>query len=340
MSIMPSTIKLLVFREVLPGDIKKHSAKSNVSQSGGGARDLRFRGTQWVPFLSRMFPMSTGQSGVSSATVHWFSLDKSAKSATVEWWRPTYARPGETRIGRINQITAWSVNQVEFFSDKSKGIKWFFVLFLDEKGFLWASLVRQSDLNKQAPQIKEFVEEVIRATPSGRTVAGAKDFSAEHISVNLGLTQAQLSVLNSVTDDEKLSSKKLAQIDDITRDKDLEKLILEWSNKNKGKTPKEIRQRVTRLKRCVALVVALKKKYGYKCQVMSCGFTFRMSNGGYYCEAAHINPISRRKAGLDTSENILILCPNHHKMLDYGAMRIISSIEVEIEGKICKLNRK
>jgi len=332
-------IKMIVFREVLSGDIKKHSAKSNIAASGGGARDLRFRGKQWIPFLGRMFPTPTAKKGVSSAVVHWLSPDRTIKSARIEWWRPTHARPGETRIGRITQISAWAVDQAQFNSDNAKGIKWFFVLFLDREGRLWASLARQSELEAQLPQIAEFIDAEIRATPTGTTVSGAKDFSSAHRSINLGLTTAQLDALNKITDGKRVSLEKLAQVDELTRDRDLDKLLAEWSKKNHGMAPKEMHGRVTRLKRCVAMVAAIKKKYGCRCQVLSCGFTFKMSNGNHYCEAAHIDPIRRRKAGLDTPENILILCPNHHKMLDYGAMQIISPREVKIEGKIHKLNR-
>ncbi|MBU0559050.1 MAG: HNH endonuclease [Bacteroidetes bacterium] len=43
--------------------------------------------------------------------------------------------------------------------------------------------------------------------------------------------------------------------------------------------------------------------------------TFK-KNGDFYIEAAHIKP--KHKKSKETPENILILCPNHHKEFDFG----------------------
>jgi len=80
------------------------------------------------------------------------------------------------------------------------------------------------------------------------------------------------------------------------------------------------REIVKRIKRNRRLVRDLKRLYEGSCQV--CGFTFEKSKGGRYCEAAHIRPISLREADLDIRDNLVVLCPNHHKMLDLGAMSI------------------
>ena len=52
----------------------------------------------------------------------------------------------------------------------------------------------------------------------------------------------------------------------------------------------------------------------YKCQV--CSTTIKKKDGGFYIEAAHIEP--KHKKGRETPNNILLLCPNHHKEFDYG----------------------
>jgi HNH endonuclease len=76
------------------------------------------------------------------------------------------------------------------------------------------------------------------------------------------------------------------------------------------------REVIKRVKRNRKLVRELKRLYKGRCQV--CGFTIEKGKGGHYCEAAHLLPISLRKANLDIRDNLVILCPNHHKMLDYG----------------------
>lgn len=75
-----------------------------------------------------------------------------------------------------------------------------------------------------------------------------------------------------------------------------------------------------RLKRDRGLAIRVKALYEGRCQC--CGFTFAKPDGTPYSEAAHLRRISLREADLDIGDNIVVLCPNHHKMLDYGAMEI------------------
>jgi len=84
--------------------------------------------------------------------------------------------------------------------------------------------------------------------------------------------------------------------------------------------PKSRKRLVESLERNRKLVAKLKKLYEGKCQC--CGFTFMQNNGHPYCEAAHLKPMARREANIDVKDNIFILCPNHHKRLDYGGMSI------------------
>lgn len=71
---------------------------------------------------------------------------------------------------------------------------------------------------------------------------------------------------------------------------------------------------INRIKRVKSIVDALKEKYHYKCQI--CGFNFKMKNGNEYCEAHHLVPLST--GGSQMPENVIIICPNHHRMLHYA----------------------
>jgi predicted restriction endonuclease len=62
------------------------------------------------------------------------------------------------------------------------------------------------------------------------------------------------------------------------------------------------------------LMVQIKKYRNYKCQF--CSTTIPKASGGYYIEACHIKP--KAEGGKDSLDNILILCPNCHKLFDYG----------------------
>lgn len=86
---------------------------------------------------------------------------------------------------------------------------------------------------------------------------------------------------------------------------------------------------VQRLTRDRKIVADLKGLYEGRCQ--HCGFTFTQANGKTYSEAAHLRAIANREADLDTKDNLVVLCANHHRMLDYGA------IEIEYDAKADEL---
>lgn len=67
-------------------------------------------------------------------------------------------------------------------------------------------------------------------------------------------------------------------------------------------------------KRYNYLMEHIKKYRDYKCQF--CSTTILKANGSYYIEACHIK--AKADGGSDTLDNILILCPNCHKLFDYG----------------------
>lgn len=67
-----------------------------------------------------------------------------------------------------------------------------------------------------------------------------------------------------------------------------------------------------KVKRHNYLMVKIKEYRGYKCQF--CSHEIPKENGGFYIEACHIN--AKYSGGKDSLENILILCPNCHKLFD------------------------
>lgn len=327
----PGKSLLLVFREVLPGDIKKQLAQSNIAKSGRGARDLRFRNVKgWAPFFGRLFTTPSAKKGVVKGKVHWVNGIGRIRSVDIECWRPTKARPNELRLGKIHLVGGWVVNEAAYAASHERGKKWFYCLFLDDRNRLWARLLTEEDLSNEPEAVRDYVRRRIQETRAGATVYGAISLVDLHQTLETGLSEEQAKVLSRATASDESSAESLEAVDEVTRGRRLERVVEEWRKRNADREPEEIERRVRRLKRGYGLVRSLKKKYGYKCQIGSCRFTFRMRNGGWYCEAAHIKPLSGRRPGLDLPENILILCANHHKMLDYGAMRVITLTEVEI----------
>jgi len=84
--------------------------------------------------------------------------------------------------------------------------------------------------------------------------------------------------------------------------------------------PSRSKQEVYRILRDTQLARQLKLLHHHKCQL--CGDTINLSNDALYSEAHHIKPLGKPHNGPDVAENILVLCPNHHVMVDYGAIQL------------------
>lgn len=99
--------------------------------------------------------------------------------------------------------------------------------------------------------------------------------------------------------------------DNIGVDSNLEKNLLEDLQMLDNKY-KEITKSV--IIRYQKIVEHIKQTRGRKCQI--CQYSFIMDNGNEYCEAHHIQYLS--KNGSQSSDNVILLCPNHHRMFHYA----------------------
>ncbi len=90
-------VKLVIYKKIVEGDLSKFTATSNITPSGGGARDLRFSpATEFFPVFQRMF---TQNGPILSGYFSWVNH----ADTRVEIHPPTNARPNEVRIGRIHE---------------------------------------------------------------------------------------------------------------------------------------------------------------------------------------------------------------------------------------------
>ena len=74
----------------------------------------------------------------------------------------------------------------------------------------------------------------------------------------------------------------------------------------------------------IALIKILRN---YECQI--CGLSIIKRDGSKYVEAAHIIP--KHKKGNEKPDNIILLCPNHHKEFDIGHREIKKHTKDKIE---------
>lgn len=115
----PAGVKRVVFKQIVEGDFRKFEAQSNDADSGGGARDLRFRPyDEFEKIFRQIFPgvrtekrkRDGGKSDVEILVgrLHWSDGGKDAsKEATFE--PPTDARPNEGRIPVVHTYPPFNV---------------------------------------------------------------------------------------------------------------------------------------------------------------------------------------------------------------------------------------
>lgn len=91
-------IKIVIYKRIVEGDLSKFTATSNITQTGGGARDLRFSpASEFFPVFQRMFEQDAD--GVLRGQFSW--ADSPPTEAEIH--PPTNSRPNEVRIGRIHE---------------------------------------------------------------------------------------------------------------------------------------------------------------------------------------------------------------------------------------------
>lgn len=95
---------------------------------------------------------------------------------------------------------------------------------------------------------------------------------------------------------------------------------LESLGQEEGESPSRRQVVVNRIIRDSALSRFLKALYQSQCQI--CTRSFGLPNGGKYAESHHLRPLGKTHAGIDKETNMMVLCPNHHAMMDFGVIAV------------------
>ena len=77
---------------------------------------------------------------------------------------------------------------------------------------------------------------------------------------------------------------------------------------------------VNRIIRNTLMTRKVKALHGSRCQI--CGGSILLPDGSSYVEAHHIIPLGAPHNGPDRPSNIVVVCPNHHAMLDFGSIEL------------------
>ncbi|MEE9408692.1 MAG: HNH endonuclease [Polaribacter sp.] len=101
------------------------------------------------------------------------------------------------------------------------------------------------------------------------------------------------------------------------KEKSRREIKIELDNLPKFETEEIIinQKKYKRDNKAIALIKILRKN---ECQI--CGEFIRKKDGTKYIEACHIK--AKREKGNESLENIILLCPNHHKEFDLGDLKI------------------
>ncbi|MBF4237467.1 hypothetical protein, partial [Vibrio anguillarum] len=103
----------ILYKEIVPGDLRKIHAVSNDADTGGGARDFRFGSYQSIAAtVMQMFPIpvveSRRRSGVLVPTTiysgkFYWKQNGIVQTAMSYFEPPTDARPAEGRITKVHE---------------------------------------------------------------------------------------------------------------------------------------------------------------------------------------------------------------------------------------------
>jgi hypothetical protein len=173
----------IVFREILDGDRRKFIARSNDSETGGGARDLRF--SSWPSMqatLRKLFPGTRIEKRkrsqntsleVFTGRFHWMQNgEEKSREALLE--PPTDARPNEGRITRVHEYPCFTISEPEEGSGR------LLALFVQRHdGTVWPFAITERSLEHDDwnPAVAEFLLSALNASRRERRAAyGFYDF--------------------------------------------------------------------------------------------------------------------------------------------------------------------
>ncbi|WP_321280164.1 HNH endonuclease [Marinifilum fragile] len=112
------------------------------------------------------------------------------------------------------------------------------------------------------------------------------------------------------------------------------KIIALKSGEINDEVVRKIRQ-VNTIQRDKKIVQEIKSLYDNTCQI--CGVGLKITSDIKYSEIHHIKPLGKPHNGPDILGNLICVCPNHHVMLDLGAIPLeidrfkLSKHEIDLE---------
>ena len=179
----------ILYKEIVEGYLRKILAKSNDSDTGGGARDFRFGSyKQLLPVIKQMFPTVVkedrkrngfvNQIDVFKGIFHW----KNAADGTVHtkdsfFEPPTDVRPSEGRIARVHEYGCFDTSLIP---KGGEGNRIILLLIQNYDGDVWPHFAEEQSLRTHGlwdPVVaKELLNCIDAERGESRAVIGFCDF--------------------------------------------------------------------------------------------------------------------------------------------------------------------
>jgi hypothetical protein len=175
----------ILYKEIVPGDLRKIIAESNDSATGGGARDFRFgEFGKLEPIIRKLFPHTIKQRrrregkyvevDIFRGTFHW-NASGVDEQKEVEFEPPTTARPSEGRITRVHEQPCFAPGRIP------KSGKVLLLLVQRNDGTVWPHFIEEASLS--VPGVwdvrvsKELLDCIDRKRAANMAVIGYRDFT-------------------------------------------------------------------------------------------------------------------------------------------------------------------
>lgn len=178
----------ILYKELVEGDLRKLQAKANDSDTGGGARDFRFRSFDTLlPVIKHMFPQivqetrrrnkRSVQIDIFKGVFSWYDAQQNVVHKEAYMEPPTSARPGEGRIARIHEYHCFDASKVKI----GVGNRVLLLLIQLNDGSVWPYYAEEKSLrtagNWHPVVAKELLDCLDAERPANQAVLGFRDFT-------------------------------------------------------------------------------------------------------------------------------------------------------------------
>lgn len=179
----------ILYKEIVPGDLRKILAQSNDSDTGGGARDFRFGAyDQLGNAIKQMFPnvvQETRKRGGKTVKIdvfqgefYWKNNSGKVEKRKSYFEPPTDVRPSEGRIVRVHEYGCFSI---DLLPKKAEGTRVLLLLIQLHDKTVWPYYAEERTLRQKGVWDPAVAAEILGCLDSkraaNRATIGYRDFT-------------------------------------------------------------------------------------------------------------------------------------------------------------------